>query len=66
MVCVINEKTLIQEVNYVQKMCEYFGLKANFYDINMHGNLNMFEPLSHLKSTLAKDLENKTLVVINN
>eukprot|EP00347_Sterkiella_histriomuscorum_P009341 403341583 len=65
-VFVINEKTLIQEVNYVQEMCQYFGLKPNFYDINMNGNINLFEPLPHLQTTLAKDLENKTLIIINN
>ena len=47
-------------------MCLYYGLKANFYDINMNGNLNLFEPLPHLKTTLAQDLDNKTLVIINN
>jgi len=32
----------------------------------MNGNLNLFEPLPHLKTTLAQDLDNKTLVIINN
>jgi len=47
-------------------MCDYYDLKVNFYDVNMHGNLNLFEPLPHLQTTLSKDLDNKTLVVINN
>ncbi|CDW71365.1 UNKNOWN [Stylonychia lemnae] len=65
-VFVINENTKIEEVNYIQEMCLYYGLKANFYDINMNGNLNLFEPLPHLTTTLAQDLDNKTLVIINN
>ena len=63
---VINEKTLIEEVNFIQQMCAYYGLNSNFYDINMHGMLDLFTPLPHLETHLAKDLECKTLVAINN
>jgi hypothetical protein len=32
----------------------------------MHGSLNLLKPLPHLKTTLAEDLKDKTLVIINN
>ena len=43
-----------------------YGLNSNFYDINMHGMLDLFNPLPHLDQPLAKDLEKKTLCVLNN
>jgi len=55
-VFVINEKTLLSEVNFIQNTCQMFGLKQNFYDISMHGSLNLFNPLPHLKTFLAQDL----------
>ena len=65
-VFVINEKTQLSEVNFIQKMCSYYGLKQNFYDISMHGKLDLHTPLPHLKTTLAEDLFGKTLVLLNN
>eukprot|EP00347_Sterkiella_histriomuscorum_P009216 403342079 len=64
-VFVINENTTIQEVNFMQQTCQSLNLVSNFYDINMHGNLNLFEPQDNLGNYLAKDLENKTLAIIN-
>eukprot|EP00347_Sterkiella_histriomuscorum_P010157 403377385 len=65
-VFVINENTTIQEVNFMQQTCQSLNLVSNFYDINMQGNLNLFETQTHSgESYLAKDLENKTLVIIN-
>ena len=47
-------------------MCATFGIKHNFYDICMHGKLDLFTPLPHLSTCLAKDLEERTLVILNN
>ena len=47
-VFVINEKTLLTEVNFIQQMCGYFGLRPNFYDVSMHGKLDLYTPLPHL------------------
>lgn len=47
-------------------MCGYYGLKFNFYDITMHGVLDLFKPLPHLKTFLAEDLKGRTLAILNN
>jgi len=65
-VFVINEKTLLEEVNFLQAMCQYFGLRHNFYDVTMHGTLNLMIPLPHLQTSLAQDLKGKSLVILNN
>jgi hypothetical protein len=65
-VFVINEKTNLDEVNFIQNACKDLGLKQNFYDISMHGSLNLLKPLPHLQTCLAEDLKGKTLVIINN
>ena len=65
-VFVINEKTHLQEVTFIQQMCAYYGLKHNFYDVSMHGTLDLFKPLPHLQTCLAEDLKEKTLVILNN
>jgi hypothetical protein len=46
-------------------MCAYFGIKHNFYDITMHGKLDLFTPLLHLSTCLAQDLKEKTLAILN-
>ena len=65
-VFVINEKVTLPEVNFIQQTCDIFGLKNNFYDISMHGTLDLFKPLPHLTTCLAEDLKGKTLAIINN
>ena len=65
-VFVINEKTHLNEVNFITSMCQYYGLKHNFYDITMHGKLDLFTPLPHLQTFLAQDLKGKTLALLNN
>lgn len=62
---VINEAVTLSEVNLMQEMCLYLGITPSFYDISMHGTLNLFAPLPHLQSTLVEDLRGKTLVLIN-
>jgi hypothetical protein len=64
-VFVINEKVTLQEVNFIQQTCEFLGIKNNFYDISMHGTLDLFKPLPHLTNTLAQDLKGKTLAILN-
>lgn len=61
----INENTEMAEVNFIQSMCSTFGLVPNFYDINMHGVLDLFTPLPHLQTCLAEDLKGKTLAILN-
>jgi hypothetical protein len=65
-VFVINEKTSLDEVNFIQSTCATLGLIQNFYDLSMHGILNILKPLPHLQTSLAQDLKGKTLVIINN
>ena len=65
-VFVISEKTTLDEVNFIQNSCKDLGLVQNFYDISMHGSLNLLKPLPHLQTCLAEDLKGKTLVIINN
>ena len=62
---VINEKNTLQEVKFIQQSCDFLGLKINFYDISMHGTLDLFKPLPHLSTCLAQDLKGKTLAIIN-
>ena len=50
---VINEKVTLPEVNFIQQTCDFFGLRNNFYDISMHGSLDLFKPLPHLQTFLA-------------
>ena len=52
-VFVINEKVTLPEVNFIQQTCDFFGLRNNFYDISMHGSLDLFKPLPHLQTFLA-------------
>jgi len=41
-VFVINEKVSLQEVNFIQQTCDFLGIKNNFYDISMHGKIELF------------------------
>jgi hypothetical protein len=45
-VCHHREVTL-PEANFIQQTCDFFGLRNNFYDISMHGSLDLFKPLPH-------------------
>jgi hypothetical protein len=64
-VFVISEKTTLDEVDFIKNSCKDLGLKENFYDISIHGSLDLLKPLPHLKNSLAEDLKGKTLVIIN-
>lgn len=45
--------------------CRIYDLKPNFYDVTMHGTIDLFTPLPHLQTSLAQDLRNRTLVILD-
>ena len=50
---VINDKVTLQEVKFIEEICQYYGLIYNFYDVCMQGTLDLFEPLPGQSTNLA-------------
>ncbi|CDW90129.1 UNKNOWN [Stylonychia lemnae] len=62
---IINENFKLDDLDFIEKTCQYYGLKHNYYDLSMTGHLNLFQIQEESKTNLAQDLQLKTIVLIN-